>query len=413
MDRKRSNSLQVFRLVFDEEELNQKVALVLDRRDTTELEELCAPWSNTQRLQVVSRLLLKRELESALSLLCLFPTHSRRVAELKLQALMDLERFEEAESQATKILAEDPDCSVTREKRMVCRRKLGRRIEELSDKIFLLEKIGADAFRIHTAYLLRGSKFLRIKELDKAEEDLCHAERHLARTADSLALRGKLAYEFGDYQVAIGYLTCSLDLDDSRRLFTMTSLLTERSLAQQKMGRYQLALADLDRALPLETRSEVKAWLLWMRANLFQKMGEKDKAIKDLSRGLVLDPSNVHIKIMHGKLIGKGFKHHGHAPESEDPWQSIFSVALSLYTQGEFQAALDELDKLESEAGDDLQIRFWKAQIYLSKGDLKKGQELRKALAAEALVHGKVMLWAWATDLDWRCRLDGLWQDRS
>jgi tetratricopeptide (TPR) repeat protein len=407
MERKRSNSLQVFRLVFDEKELNRQVASVLHCSDQSGLKDLCSAWSHTQRIQVVSRLLLKRELESALSVLCLFPTNSRRVAELKLQALMDLERFEEAESVASLMLSEDPDCSVTREKRMVCRRKLGRFVAELNDKIFLLERVGADPGRLHNAYLLRGAKLLRCKELDKSALDLASAEKHLSQSADSLALRGKLAYEFGDYQKAIDDLSCSVNIDDSQRMFSITSLLTERSLARQKLGRDLLALEDLDRALLLEARSDVKAWLLWIRASLFHRMGEKERATEDLDRGLSLDPANVHIKIMRAKIRGEEYTPDDQSTRDQDHWQSVFSVALSLYTQGRYRAALREFEKLEAQ--DDMQIRFWKAQICLSMGDLKRGQEIRENIAAEALANGKVMLWAWATDLDWRCRLDDLW----
>lgn len=409
MERKRSKSLQVFRLVFDEKELTRQVAIVLECREQSRLKELCGGWSHTQQLQVVSRLLLKRELEGALSVLCLFPSNSRRVDELKLQALMDLERFKEAESHATQMLAVDPNCSVTREKRMVCRRNLGLLVEELSDKIFLLERIGADSSRLHRAYLLRGARLLRTRELDKSATDLTAAERYHNCTADSLALRGKLAFEYGDYQEAIDFLTRSIDFQDNDRIFSVTSLLTERSLARQKMGRNQSALADLDRAVPLETRNDVKAWLLWMRASLFQRMGQVDQALRDLQWGLALNPTNVHIKIMHGKLTGDEYT--PNVPEDETHWQSVFSVALSLYTQGHYKAALSELEKLEAEPDDELQIRFWKAQIYLSQGELAKGRELRRSLATDALSKGKVMLWAWATDLDWRCKLDDIWHD--
>lgn len=408
MDRKRTKSLPVFRLVFSDQELEHQIRDVLGCPGRLELEALCQGWSNTQRLQVVSKLLLRQELESALTLLCLFPCHSRRMAELKLQALIDLKRYEEAESQASLMLSEDPNCAVTREKRMMCRRKLGRKIEELTDKLFLLERIGADPQRLHNTYLIRGSRYLRAKMYDEAGEDIKVAEQHLPQSADSLALRGKLAYEYGDYHDAIGYLTCSLDYHDSARRFSLTSVLTERSLAQQKVGRYELALADLDRAMTLEVSSELKAWLLWMRASLHQRMGDKDKALKDLTWGLVLDPGNVHLQILHAKLTGEGYEP-ADSPSAENPWQSQFSIALSLFTQGQYAEALREINKLEQAQGPSLQTRFWRAQIHLSKGEFKKGRELRDALAAEALANGKVMLWAWARDLDWRCRLDDLW----
>ena len=410
MDRKRTKSLPVFRLVFSDQELERQIRDVLSCPGRSELEALCQGWSNTQRLQVVSKLLLQQELESALSLLCLFPCHGRRMAELKLQALIDLKRYEEAETQASLMLTEDPDCSVTREKRMMCRRKLGRKIEELTDKLFLLEKIGADPQRLHNTYLIRGSKFLRAKRFDEAAADIRAAEQHLPQSADSLALRGKLAYEFGDYHEAVGYLTCSLEYSDSARRFSLTSVLTERSLSQQKMGRYQVAMADLDRAMTLEVSSELKAWLLWMRASLHQRMGEKDMALKDLTWGLVLDPGNVHLQILHAKLTGKGYEPE-EPGENENPWQSQFSIALSLFTQGAYDDALREIHKLEEALGPSLQTRFWKAQIYLSKGEFQKGRELRDSIAGEALAGGKVMLWAWARDLDWRCRLDDLWND--
>jgi len=339
-------------------------------------------------------------------------SHNRRVAELKLQALMDLERYEEADSQATRMLAEDPDCAVTREKRMLCRRKLGRKIEELSDKIVLLERIGAEPERLHQTYLHRGSKYLREKQLDPAQQDLLKAEKHVPQSADSLALRGKLSYEFGDYHDSIGFLTSSLNYSEAKRRFSMTSVLTERSLAHQKLGHYDFALEDLDCAMTVEASPDLKAWLLWMRAGLHQKMGAADKALKDLTWGLVLDPGNVHLQILYSKLAGEPYEPELPDPD-DDPWQSWFSIALSLFTQGKYDCALQEFDKIESNLGSSLLTRFWKAQIYLSKGEFRKGGVLRDGLAEEALRNGKVMLWAWARDTEWRARLDDLWHDSN
>jgi predicted metal-dependent hydrolase len=134
--------------------------------------------------------------------------------------------------------------------------------------------------------------------------------------------------------------------------------------------------------------------------------------LKDLTWGLVLDPGNVHLQILHAKLTGKGYEPE-EAGENENPWQSQFSIALSLFTQGAYDDALREIHKLEEAQGPNLQTRFWKAQIHLSKGDFQKGRVLRDSIAAEALAEGKVMLWAWARDLDWRCRLDDLWNGSS
>src|SRR6266566_2170276 len=91
----------------------------------------------------------------------------------------------------------------------------------------------------------------------------------------------------GRYQEALADLDRAIVLNDQNEL-----AFAERGEIYHQMGRYQEALADLDRAIALNYQN---AWVIERRGNIYDDMGLYQEALADYDRTIALDKNLQYI----------------------------------------------------------------------------------------------------------------------
>ena len=113
--------------------------------------------------------------------------------------------------------------------------------------------------------------------------------------------RGLDAYRYGDHPQALAFLSAVLDepgLEGQER----APVLVRRGEAYRRMGKYQEALADFDRAIELKPDD---AWAIASRGETYRLMGRYEEALADFNRAI---PSG-HRAGRLGGTVGKVVDH--------------------------------------------------------------------------------------------------------
>lgn len=130
----------------------------------------------------------------------------------------------------------------------------------------------------------------RVLELDREKKS---NYRSLA-----LSLLARTLREDGEQEKALKYLGQAIENDASTGEW-----LLERALVYSKMGKLDLALADLERARPkgsMEKEAAVNA--AYLRGKLYAQKGERSKAIEGYSEAIALDPDQAIFYLERGAI---------------------------------------------------------------------------------------------------------------
>ncbi len=120
------------------------------------------------------------------------------------------------------------------------------------------------------AYFKAGKAQLALTDYNKALE-LKPGDAH------NLSMRGSLFAKLKQYQRAIDDFTAVIAKKPIDRYGK--SILRERAKAYEALKKYELAIADLTKAVSIDPKA---SWLIEHRTRLYLKVGKYDKALEDL-----------------------------------------------------------------------------------------------------------------------------------
>ncbi|HEY9791378.1 MAG TPA: tetratricopeptide repeat protein [Candidatus Obscuribacterales bacterium] len=157
-----------------------------------------------------------------------------------------------------------------------------------------------------------------IRLLDKEIQGLGAEPAGRRRTAESYArmLRG-LCYQFsGDNNRAVADFTRCLTLKPSVEGFQ------NRANSYFNMGKYDLALADVNSAIRLDPRN---GCLFNNRGNIYERLGQLEKALADMQSACALHRTEAR----HVNARGKLYLELGQAKEGESDFERAASLATN------------------------------------------------------------------------------------
>jgi Flp pilus assembly protein TadD len=100
----------------------------------------------------------------------------------------------------------------------------------------------------------------------------------------AFASRGESYRRMGQYDAALADLNRAIELDDKNAL-----AFASRGESYQRMRQYEAALADFNRAIELDDKY---AWAITSRGTTFRMMGQYEAALADVNRALELKPES-------------------------------------------------------------------------------------------------------------------------
>jgi tetratricopeptide (TPR) repeat protein len=226
-------------------------------------------------------------------------------------------------------------------------------------------------------YTYRGETFAKQKLYEKAIADFTSAINIVPNNARALIDRGRVyrlmrSYEeaLADFNSIIEYYSSDQSISNEDRierfeklfivrnqrgkLYPYRSLdiaLFERSLAYRTMGRYEEALADLDRAIELDKEN---AEPIYARAQTYRAMGRYEEALAEFDRAIKLNSGFVHIGQKARGQIFNTLRRHEEAinafikaladhPICEGCWTLLAKTYGMMYSQAEVPKLLREV----------------------------------------------------------------------
>ncbi|CAJ0906783.1 8995_t:CDS:2 [Entrophospora sp. SA101] len=109
-----------------------------------------------------------------------------------------------------------------------------------------------------------------------------------ARSIESQKNAGNEAFKEGDYDTAYKLYTLALEIDPTN-IGTNSKIYSNRSMALNKLGKFEEAISDMDKALEMDP-TFVK--VLRRRADTYRRLEKYEEAVRDLKSALEMDSSN-------------------------------------------------------------------------------------------------------------------------
>ena len=132
------------------------------------------------------------------------------------------------------------------------------------------------------AYKDRGGLLVRMRQFDRAIDDLDEAIRLDPKRASAYQNRGAAYNGLGRYEQAVEDLSKAIELDPDN-----AGAFTNRGLALFALGRYDQSLTDLTRRSSLRRETPIP---YFNRAEVCARLGQRDQALEDYNEAIRLDP---------------------------------------------------------------------------------------------------------------------------
>ncbi|HTL70035.1 MAG TPA: tetratricopeptide repeat protein [Candidatus Eisenbacteria bacterium] len=158
--------------------------------------------------------------------------------------------------------------------------------------------------------------------------------------ANRLRELGKFREALADYSQCIKLAAASDRFVDKR--YNLPGSYSGRAIIYYQLGRYKEAVEDLTRSLKLVEESEA----LWNRAAAYQKLGKDDLALADLDRCLVLRPEDVDALLAKAAVL----LHLGRASEARPLYERYLTLVKPEANPAGVKMARDSLKKIDAAA---------------------------------------------------------------